>query len=125
MVAVSGKRIWLDGRFVDWSEARVHVLTHSLHYGLGVFEGIRCYRTADGRSAVFRLGDHLRRLLAMLSRDPELCDVVRGVLQGRPCPTAESFYRLRAAGVLTGASERDACPRCRLYAVYLARHLTV
>jgi branched-chain amino acid aminotransferase len=62
MVAVSGKRIWLDGRFVDWSEARVHILTHTLHYGLGVFEGIRCYRTADGRSAVFRLGDHLRRL---------------------------------------------------------------
>jgi branched-chain amino acid aminotransferase len=62
MVAVSGKRIWLDGRFVDWSEARVHVLTHTLHYGLGVFEGIRCYRTVDGRSAVFRLGDHLRRL---------------------------------------------------------------
>ena len=62
MVAVSGKRIWLDGRFVDWSEARVHVLTHTLHYGLGVFEGMRCYRTADGRSAVFRLDDHLRRL---------------------------------------------------------------
>ena len=62
MVAVSGKRIWLDGRFVDWSEARVHVLTHTLHYGLGVFEGIRCYRTVDDRSAVFRLGDHLRRL---------------------------------------------------------------
>jgi len=62
MVAVSGKRIWLDGRFVDWSEARVHVLTHTLHYGLGVFEGIRCYRTVDGRSAIFRLGDHLRRL---------------------------------------------------------------
>jgi branched-chain amino acid aminotransferase len=62
MVAVTGKRIWLDGRFVDWSEARVHVLTHTLHYGLGVFEGIRCYRTVDGRSAVFRLGDHLRRL---------------------------------------------------------------
>ncbi|HZO08459.1 MAG TPA: branched-chain amino acid transaminase [Myxococcota bacterium] len=62
MVAVSGKRIWLDGRFVDWSEARVHVLTHTLHYGLGVFEGIRCYKTADGRSAIFRLGDHLRRL---------------------------------------------------------------
>ena len=62
MVAVSGKRIWLDGRFVDWSEAQVHVLTHTLHYGLGVFEGIRCYRCGDGRSAVFRLGEHLRRL---------------------------------------------------------------
>jgi len=62
MVAVSGEKIWLDGRFVDWSEARVHVLTHTLHYGLGVFEGIRCYRTTDGRSAVFRLPEHIRRL---------------------------------------------------------------
>ena len=62
MVAVTGEKIWLDGRFVDWSEARVHVLTHTLHYGLGVFEGIRCYRTTDERSAVFRLSEHIRRL---------------------------------------------------------------
>jgi branched-chain amino acid aminotransferase len=62
MSAVTGKSIWLDGRFVDWDDARVHILTHTLHYGLGVFEGIRCYRTTDGRSAVFRLGDHMRRL---------------------------------------------------------------
>jgi branched-chain amino acid aminotransferase len=55
-------RIWLDGALVPWDQANVHVLTHTLHYGLGVFEGIRCYKTADGRSAVFRLGDHLRRL---------------------------------------------------------------
>jgi branched-chain amino acid aminotransferase len=54
--------IWLDGQFVDWADAKVHILTHTLHYGLGVFEGIRCYQTADGRSAVFRLGDHIRRL---------------------------------------------------------------
>jgi len=59
---VAGETIWLDGRFVPWDEARVHVLTHTLHYGLGVFEGIRCYRTAGDRSAVFRLGDHVRRL---------------------------------------------------------------
>jgi branched-chain amino acid aminotransferase len=59
---VSGEKIWLDGKFVDWADANVHILTHTLHYGLGVFEGIRCYRTADGASAVFRLGDHLRRL---------------------------------------------------------------
>jgi branched-chain amino acid aminotransferase len=59
---VTGEQIWIDGDFVDWDAARVHVLTHTLHYGLGVFEGIRCYRTADGRSAVFRLGDHVRRL---------------------------------------------------------------
>jgi branched-chain amino acid aminotransferase len=61
-VRVSGEKIWLDGKLVDWDAARVHVLTHTLHYGLGVFEGIRCYRTDDGRSAVFRLAEHVRRL---------------------------------------------------------------
>ncbi len=61
-VRVSGEKIWLDGAFVPWADATVHVLTHTLHYGLGVFEGIRCYRTADGRSAVFRLSEHVRRL---------------------------------------------------------------
>ena len=59
---ISGEKVWLDGEFVAWADANVHILTHTLHYGLGVFEGIRCYRTADGASAVFRLGDHLRRL---------------------------------------------------------------
>lgn len=59
---VTGEQIWLDGKFVDWTAANVHILTHTLHYGLGVFEGIRCYRTQDGRSAVFRLADHVRRL---------------------------------------------------------------
>ncbi len=59
---VTGKAIWMDGRLVPWDDANVHVLTHTLHYGLGVFEGIRCYRTADGRSAIFRLAEHVRRL---------------------------------------------------------------
>jgi len=59
---IHGEKIWLDGRMLAWDEARVHVLTHTLHYGLGVFEGIRCYRTDDGRSAVFRLAEHVRRL---------------------------------------------------------------
>ena len=59
---VTGETIWLDGEWMPWDEARVHILTHSLHYGLGVFEGIRCYRTADDRSAVFRLPEHIRRL---------------------------------------------------------------
>jgi branched-chain amino acid aminotransferase len=54
--------IWLDGKLVPWDDAQVHVLTHALHYGVGVFEGIRAYRTADGRSAVFRLREHLQRL---------------------------------------------------------------
>jgi branched-chain amino acid aminotransferase len=56
------KSIWLDGKFIPWEEARVHLLTHSLHYGLGVFEGIRAYCCSDGRTAVFRLSEHIRRL---------------------------------------------------------------
>lgn len=59
---VSGEEIWLDGKFVKWSDANIHILTHTLHYGLGVFEGIRCYAGADGRSAIFRLPEHIRRL---------------------------------------------------------------
>ena len=54
--------IWLDGVLVPWDQANVHVLTHTLHYGLGVFEGIRCYAGHDGRSAVFRLAEHVERL---------------------------------------------------------------
>ena len=53
--------IWMDGQLVPWEDAKVHVLTHSLHYGLGAFEGIRAYATDDGQ-AVFRLEDHVRRL---------------------------------------------------------------
>jgi branched-chain amino acid aminotransferase len=54
-------KIWMNGELVDWADARVHVGTHGLHYGSGVFEGIRCYETAAG-PAVFRLQDHLERL---------------------------------------------------------------
>jgi branched-chain amino acid aminotransferase len=53
--------IWMDGEFVPWREAKVHVLTHTLHYGLGVFEGVRAYRTVNG-PAIFRLREHTRRL---------------------------------------------------------------
>ena len=60
-IQATGK-IWMDGEYVDWDEARVHILTPSLHYGWGVFEGIRAYETADGGSAVFRLTEHMQRL---------------------------------------------------------------
>lgn len=53
--------IWLDGELVDWREAKVHVLTHTLHYGMGVFEGVRAYETAQG-AAIFRLQEHTDRL---------------------------------------------------------------
>ncbi|MDH4028059.1 MAG: branched-chain amino acid transaminase [Nitrospirota bacterium] len=55
------KKIWMDGKFVDWADANVHILTHTLHYGTGAFEGIRCYKTKEG-SAVFRLREHVHRL---------------------------------------------------------------
>ena len=61
---VTGESIWMDGAWVPWRDANVHILTHTLHYGLGVFEGIRCYKTANGRSAVFRLSEHVDRLFA-------------------------------------------------------------
>ncbi|HVE47350.1 MAG TPA: branched-chain amino acid transaminase [Acidimicrobiales bacterium] len=54
-------KIWMDGELVDWEDANVHILTHSLHYGYGVFEGIRAYTTSQG-PAVFRLTDHIERL---------------------------------------------------------------
>jgi branched-chain amino acid aminotransferase len=54
--------IWFNGDFVPWREANVHVLTHTLHYGMGVFEGIRAYKAAGGRPAIFRLVDHTDRL---------------------------------------------------------------
>jgi branched-chain amino acid aminotransferase len=56
------KVIWFDGKLVPWDEANVHVLTHTLHYGVGVFEGIRAYKLAKEGSAVFRLREHVERL---------------------------------------------------------------
>ena len=55
------EKIWMDGKFVNWDKATVHILTHTLHYGLGIFEGIRCYETSEG-PAIFRLDEHIERL---------------------------------------------------------------
>ncbi|MCZ6685682.1 MAG: branched-chain amino acid transaminase [Candidatus Dadabacteria bacterium] len=57
-------KIWFNGKFVPWDEANVHTLTHTLHYGLAVFEGIRAYKCDDNRSAVFRLKEHVDRLFS-------------------------------------------------------------
>jgi branched-chain amino acid aminotransferase len=57
-----GKSIWLDGRLVPWKDANFHFFTHTLHYGVGVFEGLRCYKQERGASAIFRLREHVRRL---------------------------------------------------------------
>jgi branched-chain amino acid aminotransferase len=54
-------KIWMDGKLVEWDNAKIHILTHGLHYGTAVFEGIRCYNTKNG-PAIFRLEDHIKRL---------------------------------------------------------------
>ena len=77
---------------------------------------------ADRAAGIF--GDHLRRLLLSLASDAAMCEVVRGVLRGGGCPTEESFYRLRCAGVIAGETAREVRPRCQLYAAYLERHLS-
>jgi hypothetical protein len=81
--------------------------------------------TFEGRAGSddWIFGNHLRRILLLLTRDPELCDVVRALLRGGRCPTSRSFYRLRSAGLILGTSEEDARLRCPLYAAYLKRHL--
>ncbi|MBD3841429.1 MAG: branched-chain amino acid transaminase [Campylobacterales bacterium] len=57
------KYIWMDGEFTPWDEAKVHVLTHTLHYGNGAIEGTKAYKTVDGRCAIFKLKEHTQRLL--------------------------------------------------------------
>ncbi len=59
------EKIWMNGKLVPWNDAKVHVLAHTLHYGTGVFEGIRCYKTDSG-SAVFRLKEHVDRLFGSM-----------------------------------------------------------
>jgi hypothetical protein len=54
-------KIWMDGKLVEWRDAKIHVLTHTLHYGMGVFEGVRAYKTPEG-TAIFRLKEHTKRL---------------------------------------------------------------
>ncbi len=56
------KSIWIEGELVDWDDAKLHLLTHTMHYGLGAFEGIRAYKRADGATAIFRLHEHINRL---------------------------------------------------------------
>ncbi|MGE5247938.1 MAG: branched-chain amino acid transaminase [Verrucomicrobiota bacterium] len=83
------RKIWFDGKFVNWDDAQVHVLAHTLHYGVGVFEGIRCYKTDDGKSAVFRLAEHVDRLFnsahIVLLEIPyareEICAAIQKTLQ--------------------------------------------
>ena len=97
------EKIWMNGKLVNWSDAKVHVLTHALHYGSGVFEGIRCYNAAKG-PAVFRLRDHMKRLVnsgkIYRMRIPytidELCNATKDLIKAnrlRECYIRPIVYR--------------------------------
>jgi branched-chain amino acid aminotransferase len=91
---IEAKKIWMNGELVDWADAKVHVGVHALHYGTGVFEGIRCYETPEG-PAVFRLGDHMRRLhdsARLLGMEipysvEELCEATRELVRANGLPS--------------------------------------
>src|SRR5271157_6023959 len=77
-------KIWMNGKLVDWKDAKVHALTHALHYGTAVFEGIRLFNTPDG-PAVFRLKEHIARLfdsakIYMMQVPYTVEEITRGVL---------------------------------------------
>ena len=94
MLTTQGKKIWMDGALVDFADAKIHVLNHTFHYGVGVFEGIRGYATTSG-PAIFRLPDHVRRLIASAR------------LYRMPIPyTAEEIGR----GVLDAQAANDIVP---------------
>ena len=97
-------KIWIDGAMVPYDEANVHVLTHSLHYGLAVFEGMRCYKSDDGRSAIFRAHEHIRRLIdsAHIVEMPKSPTARRNSQGLRRCRAHQQVRRMLhpAAGVL-------------------------
>ncbi|HWH76465.1 MAG TPA: branched-chain amino acid transaminase [Candidatus Binatus sp.] len=88
-MSIKTEKIWFDGELVRWEDAKVHVLSHALHYGTAYFEGIRCYELADGRSAVFRLEEHMRRLadsgkilgFPLPYNTEKLCQAVKDVIR--------------------------------------------
>jgi hypothetical protein len=109
-------------RFHDLLGGHPYLVRRGLHEMTTDGIDLRTFEARAG-SDHWIFGDHLRRMLASLTRDPELGEAVRAVLQGRPCPTLDSFFRVRSAGIVTGLSEADARLRCPLYAAYLGRHL--
>ena len=93
--------IWYDGKMVPWRDATTHVLTHTLHYGLGVFEGVRAYKTADG-PAIFRLRDHTDRLF----RSAQIFGMKIPLLEGRDRRGAAGLRPRQQARILLPAADR-------------------
>ena len=107
------EKIWMNGELVDWDDARIHVGAHGLHYGTGVFEGIRCYDTPKG-PAVFRLTDHMQRLhdsarLINMELPYSVEELRRGDARPVAAPTAST--RATSARSRSTASASSASPR--------------
>ncbi len=95
--------IWMDGKLVDWRDANIHVLTHSLHYGMAVFEGVRAYKTDNGTS-IFRLPEHTRRfhewrqIHECMPYIEDVCSFAeRELAHELGCADAEEYSRVKAA----------------------------
>jgi len=108
------------GRFYDLLAGHPYLTNRGLYEMATHGMDMATFEHQAGSNEGF-FGDHLRRIVVLLSQDTELGDAVSAVLDGRPCPSPEMFYRLRSAGVMSGDSARDARLRCQLYSAYLTR----
>ena len=123
-------KIWMNGTLVDWADAKVHVLTHTLHYGTGVFEGIRAYETAGGPAA-FRLTDHMTRLFdsaKILMMDipytvDELVQAAKDTIRSTGLPSCYvrpiAYYGYGEIGVNTLQCKVDVAIACWPWGAYL------
>ncbi len=123
-------KIWMNGQLVDWDDAKIHVLTHTLHYGMGVFEGIRAYETPKG-PAVFRLTEHMERLhnsAKILGMDmpysvDELVQGTKDVVKASGLPSAYirpiAYYGYGEMGLNTLPCSVDVAIACWPWGAYL------
>jgi len=123
-------KIWMNGTLVDWDKAQVHVLTHSLHYGTGVFEGIRAYETPNG-PAVFRLTEHMARFvnsakilgMPMPYSVPELVQAVKDTVRSTGLPACYvrplGYYGYGEMGLNTMPCRTDVAIACWPWGAYL------
>jgi branched-chain amino acid aminotransferase len=124
------EKIWMNGVLVDWDDARIHILTHTLHYGMGVFEGIRAYETPDG-PAVFRLTEHMARLhnsakimgMDMPYSVEELVEATKAVVRASGLPSAYirpiAYYGYGEMGLNTLPCSVDVSIACWPWGAYL------
>jgi branched-chain amino acid aminotransferase len=123
-------KIWMNGELVDWDQAQVHILTHSLHYGMGVFEGVRAYETPDG-PAVFRLTEHMERLhnsakivgMELPYSVEELVEATKVTVRASGLPSAYirpiAYYGYGEMGLNTLPCEVDVAIACWPWGAYL------